>query len=201
MRFLIRVANRAKYEPKDARGLASSCYKALREYGADVGNLRVSRTAIELDLLLPSPNNLQAATAALERKVGPLLTVRELDTINPQTDESRAIREGIEFFNEERYWESHEALEAAWRKAKGPEKEILQGIILIAAAFVHLQKNENDVALGVMKRAHEKLAPHHALHFGVDIDDLKETVSAMLSRTQLEFFRIQAKPYTSDATA
>ena len=163
--------------------------------------MRVSRTAIELDLLLPSPNNLQAATAALERKVGPLLTVRELDAINPQTDESRAIREGIEFFNEERYWESHEALEAAWRKAKGPEKEILQGIILIAAAFVHLQKNENDVALGVMKRAHEKLAPHHALHFGVDIDDLKETVSAMLSRTQLEFFRIQAKPYTSDATA
>jgi len=201
MRFLIRVANQAKYEPKDARDLASSCYKALQEYGADVGNLRVSRTAIELDLLLASRNNLQAATAVLEKKVGSLLTVRELDTISPQTDEVRAIREGIEFFNEERYWESHEALEAAWRKATGPEKEVLQGIILVAAAFVHLQKNETDVALGVMKRAYEKLAAHHALHFGVDIDDLRGKVSAMLSRGHLEFFGIQAKPYASDATA
>ena len=64
-----------------------------------------------------------------------------------------------------------------------------------------MQRNETDVALGVMKRASEKLAPHHALHFDVDIDDLKGNVSAMLLRRQLEFFRIQAKPYTRDATA
>jgi hypothetical protein len=201
MRFLLRLANQKDVQPRNARELASSSYQAVRKYGADVGNLRVSSKAIELDLLLPSKDNLREATQALESKLGPLLTIRELDTQPALLDSNQAIREGIELFNEERYWESHEALEAAWHQTSGAEKEILQGIILVAAAFVHLQKNEKTVALSIMGRAREKLKVHRGEHFGIDLDSLSGTLSGMVEAGQLEFIRIRVKSHGNRATA
>jgi len=201
MRFLVRLANRGGCEPSDVKALASAAYELVRGYGADVGNLRVSRTAIELDVLLPSRDSLQLATEALQARLGKLLTLRELDTPPPSIDVDQAIREGVGLFNEERYWESHEALEYAWRRAEGPEKEVLQGIILVAAALVHLQKNESGVALGVMARARDKLSAYHGERFGVSIDGLRETLSLMIADKRPGFFKIEAGPYSSAAAA
>ena len=190
MRFLMRFANQGRYGPRDAKNLSSSCYEVVKAYGADIGNLRVSGTAVELDVLLSSREHLKAATNGLESKLGRLLTSRELDVPTPQMDPDLAVREGIQLFNEERYWESHESLEWAWRRAEGSEKEILQGIILTAAALVHLQKNDETVALSIMKRAEGKLAGHEGRHWGVDVPALRGTLAKMIESRRIEFFRI-----------
>jgi len=192
MRYLVRLVNGGNSTPADTRALASSAYELVRGYGADIGNLRVSRTAIELDLLLPSKESLGPATHVLEERFGALLNLRELDTPPPPIGVDQAIREGLGLFNEERYWESHEALEYAWRRTEGSEKELLQGIILVAAALVHLQKNQREVALGVMARANAKLAPHHGVHFGVRIDSVCETLARMIAARSPDFFKIEA---------
>ena len=190
MRFLMRFANQGRYGPRDAKGLSSLCYEAVRGYGADIGNLRVSRTAVELDVLLPSREHLKAATNGLESKLGRLLTSRELDAPMAQMEPELAVRRGLELFNEERYWESHESLESAWRRSEGSEKEILQGMILTAAALVHVQKNDQSVALSIMKRAEGKLAGHDGRHWGIDIPALHGTLAKMIERRQLEYFRM-----------
>ena len=200
MRYLVRVANERNMQPSDVKSLASSSYELVRQYGADVGNLRVSSTAIELDLLLPSKDSLQMAIYVLE-KLGPILTVRELDTPSPKADPDQAIREGLGYFNEERYWESHEALEYAWHRAVGSEKELLQGIILVAAALVHLQKNEHDIALSILARARDKLSPHHGEHFGVSVDSICATLSRIIAVKQPAFFRLEVRPYSNRAAA
>jgi hypothetical protein len=190
MRFLVRLSNGTKLAPKDARELTLRSYEAVKEFGGDVGNLRVSSSAVELDLLLESKANLQAATQSLESKLGPLLTLRELDMPGSQMEAGEAIREGILLFNEERFWESHEALESAWRRASGADKEILQGIILLAAAFVHLQKNEIAVSLSVMGRVHSKLTGYHSEHLGINIDNLRDDVSRMILAGHPDFLKI-----------
>ena len=83
MRFLLRLSNGSKFAPKDARELTLRTYRAVKEFGGDVGNLRVSTAAVELDLLLKSKTNLQAATKSLEKELGPLLALRELDIPGP----------------------------------------------------------------------------------------------------------------------
>jgi len=189
MRFLVRLSNTRKYAPSDRKQLSSLAYAAVRALGADVGNLRVSSSAVELDLLLDSQVNVDKVVRALEEPIGPKLTIRQLDVQNVPMESAEAIKLGFALFNEERYWESHEALEEAWRRSTGAEKEILQGIILLAAALVHLQKGENDVALSVMKRGYAKLAGHSGEHFRVDISALKETVGRMLTGSP-DFFKI-----------
>jgi len=47
----------------------------------------------------------------------------------------RVHREARRLWREGRYWEVHEVLEPAWLAAKGPERELLQGVIQLAAAL------------------------------------------------------------------
>jgi len=191
MRFLLRFSN-AGHTPGEVRALSSCAYDTVKAFGGDVGNLRVSSYAVEMDLLLSSKSKLQDAVHALESRLGHVLTLRELDVLGPQLEVNEEIGQGVELFNSERYWESHEALEYAWRKAAGPEKEVLQGVILVAAALVHLQKNEGKVALSIIERANNKLADKDAEYFGIDIENLRNEISRMLLSRKAEFVRIKA---------
>jgi hypothetical protein len=192
MRFLTRFSN-DRHSPADVKVLSSFAYESVKSLGGDVGNVRVSSYAIELDLLIDSKSKLQDAVHALESNLGPLLTLRELDVPGLQLEVEEEIRRGIELFNSERYWESHEALEYAWRRAAGAEKEVLQGLILAAAALVHLQKNEKEVALGVMGRAYDKLRGRPADRTGIDVENLRDEISRMISARNPEFVKIKTE--------
>jgi predicted metal-dependent hydrolase len=190
IRYLVRLSNRNRASAVDRKQLTRRAYESVRKLGADIGNLRVSSTAIELDLLLDSEDALQSAVSILENEIGPVLTLRKLDFENPKMEKEQAVKSGLDLFNQERYWESHEALESAWKTASGDEKEILQGLILIAAALVHSQKNERQVTLSVLKRAHDKLAAHKTDYFGVALPDLTGRLEKMLKAAEPQFFKL-----------
>jgi len=192
MRFLVRLANRSGASPADRKQLAKNAYETVRSFGGDIGNLRVSNAAVEFDILLDSENKLGDSLKAIEGKIGPLLTLRKLDVQSPPIEKAEAIRSGLGLFDEERYWESHEALESAWKESEGDEKEILQGLILIAASLVHWQKNEKQVTLSVMKRARDKLWRHQTEYSGIDIVALTNRLDEILSANNPEFFKLTA---------
>ncbi len=137
-----------------------------------------------------SSEHLRDAVKVLEDNFGSVLTIRELDRPFPVMNRDEAVRLGVDLFNEERYWESHEALESVWLTAGGDEKDVLQGIILVAAALVHLQKEEDDVALSVLGRAYVKLSGHHGSYLGIDIDAVNERVKGMVSSRKPNLFKI-----------
>jgi hypothetical protein len=93
-------------------------------------------------------------------------------------------------FNSERYWECHEVLEGLWRQKKGEEKRLLQGMILVCAAFVHHQKGEEDVALGVMRRAADQLEYSSESYGGFDVLGMKRNVQDLLKARRLSVFRV-----------
>jgi hypothetical protein len=188
MRFLIRLKNDKGFSSRDSKRLSKSLYEEVKRLGADVGNLRVSSRAVEFDLLVDSKELMEKAASLLVKKVGDLLTVRELDRSSLQ-DSNEAVRMGILLFNEERYWESHESLEVAWLRAVGSSREILQAIILIAASLVHLQKGEIEIALSIMKRANAKL-PEHGVLFEIDLMRLKAVVSQIIAKGRPIFFKL-----------
>jgi predicted metal-dependent hydrolase len=190
VRFLARLSNRNRASVADQKQLTRRAYESVRKLGADIGNLRVSSTAIELDLLLESENGLHDALKALENEIGPMLTLRKLQLESPATDKKEAVKSGLDLFNQERYWESHEALESAWKMASGDEKEVLQGLILVAAALVHWQKNEKEITLSVLKRARDKLATHGTQYSGIDLESLTDKIEEMLKAAEPEFFKL-----------
>ena len=94
MRFLVRLENK-QYSPADTKRLTMVAYTAVKALGADIGNLRVSKSAIELYLLLESEANLKDAMVLLEKNIGPVVTLRKLDIEGQQIGEREAVRLGL----------------------------------------------------------------------------------------------------------
>ncbi len=188
-RFLIRLANNAGYTPRDVEQLSKQVRTILgSKEGAS--HFRVSSKALEFNLFARNEKELNDRKSLLGRKLSEIIDVKPLDSPPTTREKMEVLREGIELFNQERYWECHEVLEQIWHPAKGEEREIIQGLILTAAAFVHRQKGEDDVCLSILRRAKGKIGSRKPLP-GVDLERVKQDIDKILDTNQIEPFKIQ----------
>lgn len=68
-------------------------------------------------------------------------------------------------FNRQLYYEAHEVLEHLWLKDKhGPDGAFYKGLIQLAGAFVHLQRNRSQPAAALFKLALANLEKYPASH-------------------------------------
>jgi uncharacterized protein len=78
-----------------------------------------------------------------------------------------ALAEGVALFNEQRFWHAHEAWETLWLKATGDEKQFLQGLIQLAAAYHHVQRGTYRGGVRLFDAALRRLAPFPPGHDGI----------------------------------
>lgn len=74
----------------------------------------------------------------------------------------------FELFNQELFWESHEALEEIWRETDNDL--FLRGLIVFAAAFVHVQRNNPSGCRKVLDKCIAWLEPYAPRHWDLDVD-------------------------------
>jgi hypothetical protein len=184
-RYIIRLENRQGYVPSDHDLLLRAVRAGASPLKGRAMNLRVSSRAVEFDLFCASDLLLDPFITAW-RELGGCLTVKRLD-VPPTTVEAPAVvAQARDFFNEERYWEVHEILEALWKERTGSEKQLLQGLILTAAALVHRQKNEGDVARIMLSDAVDRLKDQPTQYYGWDIQAFRNYFIKGLASQSLE---------------
>ncbi len=184
-RFMIHLKN-SKYSPSHAHDLLVRARELSSIMRITVRDMRVSSRYLEFDVSIPK-DRLEQLIKKLE-PIGPLDHAKHV--IDEPMDKEEAIEKGRYYFNYERFWESHEVLEGAWKKSQGKEKELIQGIILVAAAFVHYQKNENEICLSIFNRALEKIGNATGKYQKIDVDALRNKVSSILRSGAPESFTI-----------
>jgi predicted metal-dependent hydrolase len=188
MRYLVRLANSQGYTPTDIKMLQAKIRELLGS--ADkIGNLRVSTSAIEFDLFAEQ-TDLNKSKSLLEEKISKVVTLRPIDPRVITKGGEEMLREGVDLFNQERFWEAHEVLEEIWHPATGVERDIIQGLILTAAALVHYQKNENAVCVSILVRAMEKLGKLDNFK-GLNIKHLRAGIEQILKDNMPELLRIE----------
>jgi len=148
-----------------------------------------SRGAIEVDVFAASRADFETLVAAVE-PLGTIEFTRDLQEWRKPTGKAEGLAEAVRLFNEERFWEAHEVLEQFWRVARDEEKRLLQGLILVCAAFVHLQKDEQRVAAGLAKRSIPLLAWREPMYHGVRLQELRDSLAAMVEKGALAFLEI-----------
>ena len=176
----------SKYSPSHAHDLLVRARELSSIMKVTVRDMRVSTRYLEFDVSIPK-DRLEQLIKKLE-PIGPLDHAKHV--IDEPMDKEEAIEKGRYYFNYERFWESHEVLEGAWKKSQGKEKELIQGIILVAAAFVHYQKNENEICLSIFNRALEKIGNATGKYQKIDVDALRNKVSSILRSGAPESFTI-----------
>ena len=79
--------------------------------------------------------------------------------IEKKMKKDEAITHARILFNNEKYWGAHEVLESVWKDALKDEKDLLNGIILIAGSILlHDEKAESDICISILQRAMQKLS-------------------------------------------
>ena len=175
------------FGPKDARLLLSKARQIVEKYDILIRDVRVSNRFIEFDISLGNLEDLEKIRSIFSF-IGQYIDGYKVVEKDLKIEESLILAKKL--FNEEKYWITHEVLEGVWKKACGDEKDLLNGLILVAAALVHYQKNEKDIALSIMRRALKKLTAANEKYFGIDVVSIKSQVSEMVKSSTIQNFTI-----------
>ena len=185
-RYMLHLQNTLRYSPKEATGLLRRA-RELVEPEASIRDARVSKKYIEYDISIQEGKDLRSLLTRIE-VIAPLASYEEIMERHMEKDE--AIMRAVELFNDERYWEAHEALEYVWKNATGTEKEILNGIILVAAAFVHDEKDEQDISISILRRAKRKLDRTGDKYYGINTGKIVDALSGIINTGNVRRFTI-----------
>ena len=161
-----------------------------RSTGSEARNAKwTSYSALELDIFSPAKADFELFIAAV-RPLASTEFTKDLNQAPPFKTEGDWLNEARDLFNSERYWESHEVLEGIWRQKQGEEKRLLQGIILVCAAFVHHQKGEPQVAISVLRRAAKQLDFPSPSYDGFKLEPLRSAVQEILDTGRFSRFSV-----------
>lgn len=183
---MFHLQNTVSYTPKHATILLQRA-RELVEPEASIRDARISKKYIEFDTSISEGMDVKTIIARVEA-IAPLSSYVEIVERHMEKDE--AIKRAVQLFNDERYWEAHEVLEYIWKNATGIEKEILNGIILVAAAFVHDEKNEPDVCIAILRRARIKFDRASGMYHGIATNRIVDIISESVNTGKVHRFTI-----------
>jgi predicted metal-dependent hydrolase len=87
----------------------------------------------------------------------------------------------FQLFNEQKFYEAHDVLEHIWLKDKyGANGNFYKGLIQLAGAFVHLQKNRLRPSAALFKLARTNLEKYPRRHEHLDLHAVGELINKWL---------------------
>ena len=92
---------------------------------------------------------------------------------------------GMKLFNSCQWYKSHDVFEEIWHETGGPERQLLQGILQVAVAQVHLENSNLNGATILYGEALGRLKRFQLANFGLDIEGLSKCVSKRLEFLQI----------------
>jgi predicted metal-dependent hydrolase len=137
---------------------------------------------------------LSIAPAALT-KPGVTITLRAVSHKSPKIAALIAHCQGqtldahylgyFECFNRQLFYEAHDVLEELWLKErKGPRDLFFKGLIQLAGAFVHLQKDRLRPAEALFKLARHNLSQYPAAYESLDVQSALEIIALWMHRLE-----------------
>jgi uncharacterized protein len=197
-RYLVYLDNKYGHESKNSRDILLKL-RMLTEphsYNEEIRDIRISRFFIELDVgahqetIFMHP--VEKFISSLG-KIGSILFIDEISDEKKYASIEETISSAIYLFNMERFWKSHEVLESVWKDASGSNKKLLNGIILVDAAYVHLQKYEPETYFSILRRSVEKLKDTPEYLYNINMKLLLQNVEYILSEKKVFYFKILLK--------
>lgn len=94
-------------------------------------------------------------------------------------------------FNRHLFYEAHEVLEDLWLADRhGADGDFFKGLIQLAGAFVHLQKNRLRPAAALFKLAAANLEKYPAHHAQLDLAGVQQFIGGWLKPLQQHEFSV-----------
>lgn len=91
----------------------------------------------------------------------------------------------FECFNQQLFYEAHDVLEELWlQQRRQPNDLFYKGLIQLAGAFVHLQKNRLKPSAALFRLAQSNLSQYPSVHEHFDISGALSLIRDWLERLE-----------------
>ncbi len=97
--------------------------------------------------------------------------------------------EGMKLFNDGKFFDAHEELEAAWKEETGKIRELYQGILQVSVTYLHITRGNYDGAIKVYGRSMRWLKDWPDICRGINVGQFRkdaETVMQALEKLGAE---------------
>ncbi len=102
----------------------------------------------------------------------------------------------LNLFNNEKWYEAHDAFEDIWNNLDGDERQIIQGILQVAVSQFHLSKGNHKGATILLGEGLGRIKNRTYINLGIDLISLCESLEDLLRKLQYgEKLNEDDKPY------
>ena len=94
------------------------------------------------------------------------------------------LAEAIALFNRGEWYSCHDLLEDLWHQCQGPDRQALQGLLQVAVAHLHLERNNLRGATVLLGEGLGRLKPYGSEALGLELGPLLAAVDLRLRGLQ-----------------
>ena len=104
--------------------------------------------------------------------------------------------DALNLFNNQKWYEAHDAFEDIWNTVDGDERQIIQGILQVSVSQFHLSKGNLNGATILLGEGLGRIKNRTNIDLGVDLESFCKSLEELLRKLQYkEELNKNDKPY------
>jgi predicted metal-dependent hydrolase len=92
--------------------------------------------------------------------------------------------EGLQLFNERKFFQAHEALEEAWIHEKGEIRNLYKGILQVGVTYLHIMNGNYDGAIKVHHRSLKWIKDWPDLCRGIYVEKIRQDLEVVMKEVE-----------------
>ena len=88
----------------------------------------------------------------------------------------------VNLFNENKWYEAHDAFEDIWNTLNGDERQVIQGILQVSVSQFHLSKGNINGATILLGEGLGRIKKRTYVNFGIDLESFCKNLENILTR-------------------
>ena len=90
----------------------------------------------------------------------------------------------LNLFNEQKWYEAHDAFEDIWNTLDGDERQIIQGILQVSVSQFHLSRGNFNGATILLGEGLGRIKTRTSVNLGVDLVSFCNALDSLLNKLQ-----------------
>ena len=118
-----------------------------------------------------------------------------MNSVNLESFEDNFLS-ALNLFNNQKWYEAHDAFEDIWNTLDGDERQVVQGIIQVSVSQFHLSKGNHNGATILLGEGYGRIKNRTNINLGIDLETLCKCLEKILIKLQYgEILNESDKPY------
>jgi len=102
----------------------------------------------------------------------------------------------LDLFNNQKWYEAHDAFEEIWNSVDGDERQVIQGILQISVSQFHLSKGNLNGATILLGEGLGRIKTRTKINLGIDLESFCQCLEELLRKLhRKEILSEKDKPF------